>query len=293
MDESGQFTATAPYGPVAFLQHMVHPYTRDRMETIAAARGVDLDTYQAFEVVESATGSQRVQPLNVSSPDIYMITHASNLPLTYNQTQLQRSGIFLTDFSPEPNNKRIIAAALKNNSVTSRAPFFVPAGFTAITILAPVYFNEWSNDDPIASETDYRGVVVQTVWNVSLVRAVDLGFPVWFQLRDIEMNEPFITSRSDAVPLRDVEVDSEPLRAVRRISAFSRTYEVEVFPTQRLLDEFTEAFHHPWTFYFGIVAGLVFSFLLGCVVYVLLRRASSKRSMAKVCDFEDAAIVYP
>ena len=286
MDDSGQFTETPPLGVVTFLQHMIQPHTKNRMETIAADRGVDLNTFQAVEVVESGLYSQRVQPLNLSSPDIYMITHASSLPLTYNQTQLQRSGVFLTDFSSEPNHRHIIEVALENNSVTSRTPFFVPAGFTAIPVLAPVYFNEWSNDDPIASETNYRGVVVQTLRNETLARTLNMGFPIWFQLRDIEMNEPFITSRSDAVPIRDVEVDSEPLRAVRRISAFSRTYEVEVFPTQRLLDEFTEAFHYPWTLYLGIVAGLVFSFLLGCVVYVLLRRASSKRSMAKVRNVE-------
>ena len=280
MNDVGELTATPPYGPVSFLQHLMPPYTEERISQLAEERGVDLTTYRPLSIAQSDVGSQQVKALNISAPHVYMVTHSSNLPPTYSQAQLQASGIFLTDFYQSRTNG--IETAVKENRMTSGKPFFVPAGYTAISVAAPVYFNEWSNDDPIASETDYRGVVVQTVWNVSLVRAVDLGFPVWFQLRDIEMNEPFITSRSDAVPIRDVEVDSEPLRAVRRISAFSRTYEVEVFPTEAALRGFDEAFHHPWTFYFGIVAGLLISIALGCVVYVLLRRASSKRSMAEV-----------
>ena len=220
---------------MALIEHLRFPASLPVLFQWTREYGLDPSTFN-YTTLARTTESQLVyEPMNFSNPEAYVVAHTSRIPPSMPPEEAAAISSLLLDIYTDPSDIAMIDESLRRNQVVARAPRLVPSGVEGIPVAAPIYYRPWSESE-ISNATNYRGFALISIWNSSLIEAVDLPFPNTFALTDLASGRVFISTYTLQPPVHE-EVQGEVLEYHSNFMAFSREYRISVFPTEGFITE--------------------------------------------------------
>ena len=235
-DANGTFTARPKYGPLLFFEHLGQPTLEQRLREYCQLYGIDYDTFNFRDMIGTTDEQILTRPMNLSAQDVYIAAHTVRIPpsVTSVSPELATATGLFYNVLPDAEMHPYMDIAYETKRIVSRPPALVPAGFTSITLISPVYFRSWSAFD-IANRTSYRGHLLMVLWNETFLDTLDHDEDITWELVDVEADSRFVGTlgyrhRSTAADLDPSLVHSS------LFTFFEREYRLTIYPTSSLIN---------------------------------------------------------